>query len=81
MQTTFIGVRLHFMWLVIKMEGESPREGFDEPEDEHLLSKERDRQRETDLYFKIPEAKPLLSKSTIDQRKPKILIRSIKIDL
>ena len=45
-----------------------------------MPSKHKDRQRETDLYFKIPEAKPLLSKTVIDHLKPKILIRGIKVD-
>lgn len=63
------------------MESDSPREGFEEVEEEHLPSKDKEKPRQDDLFFKIPEAKPLLSKIAVDPKKPKILIRNIKFDL
>ena len=61
------------------MEGNAQKnnEGFIENEEDHL---NKHTNKDTDsMYFKIPEAKPLLSKHFIDYSQPKVLIKDIKI--
>ena len=58
-------------------------EGFDDSDNEHLPSKAKDNgfqqpKTETQDYYKIPEAKPILSKDIIDADKPKVLIKEIE---